>query len=241
MGFYRLRGFGFVGTAIVGRIGFNEQWSYDDWLKNDWGVPGASGSAHVPYTPPSTDMLLAARDKWTTLEEGAALGLVDFSTQLDAATSRVTDLVTQIDVISKSGNIASRFFGRIDLFNKLNAELTRISKLPLQDPNAVLAEQQAASDKRTADALKADADRAAAKATADARAKQTAESIAAAQHAIDAAQRAKAVADAAARAHVQAKAYSMEKSEERRPLLIAAAIAIPVAVAAYAALKKRKK
>ena len=127
MAFYaRVGRFGLAGETILGSIGFQEQWSSNDWRSNSWGIPGSAGSITAPgYTPLSSDVRFAAKEQWERLEELAARGVGaglpskvllvpengqlvrkelpaagNYPKQLEERTTRLRYLVNEIDRLS---------------------------------------------------------------------------------------------------------------------------------------------
>jgi hypothetical protein len=239
-GYHRSSYGAFGGSTIVGDIGFSEQWSYDDWLKSSWN----SG-----YSPISTSVIGKARNNWDALAAAKEGGSPTAGGIIDDLTNQILYNVTNIDQETRTwdyGQGGSHGPTRISAYNKLNSVISKLANLVVADPDAEIAAAQASSDAASALAIKkkADADAAAAGATAAtaaalAKKQGTASAIAAAQAAIAAAAQAKAQAGAAAVAHQQAAARSAQTISTLKTPLILAAVAIPVAIIAVMALKKK--
>ncbi len=235
-----MRGFGFVGDPVVGNMGFNEQWSADDWFRQ------------APATLPQ------AQANWQGLQDAATTGSPSAAGLMAPFTASSGMLsipywITTIDQQTRvSGTSGPTDSNRINAMNKLNAAVDALAHVAVPDPDAEAAAAQAQADlaaaaqaKATADAQAKVAAAAAAAAAVDARRQGTAQAIAAAQAAIAAAAQAAAVAKAAAVAHQQAAQVAVQKSAQvtaavKTPLIVAA-VAIPIAVIAWMALKKSKK
>ncbi len=254
MSFYGLHrslaGFGFVGDAIVSGIGFDEQWSLDDWTKNSW---------NSDYQPLSGNVISKARDVFKALQDAVDMGspsapvlIASFIAQ-DGANS-ISDWAAKIDQLTRAGGYGKGgYFGqrRIDAYNGLNQALSRLATITPPDVDAELESIQATSDAKQAAQDAANAETASRKAAAAAAVKVqaaaahgTAQAIADAQQAIAAAAQAKAQAQAAAKAHVQAQQIATAKHADtaaavKTPLIIAA-VAVPVLGIVWMAMRRKK-
>lgn len=231
-------------NGIFDDLDFTEQWSRDDWTKSSWN----SG-----YKPISADVVNAARAKWSALKDARDLGSPTAQSIMDGIHSRLASFIASVDSYTKAGSYGSgqtQGQNRIDAYNRLNAELSNLANLTVQDPEA----EQAAIDaqhqadvlgqKSAADAKTAtDAATAAKAASAVAARAQTADAIATAQAAIVAAQAAKQQAQASLIAHQQAAQVAADKSAAlgavMKPALLAAAIGIPLLILGVMALKSK--
>jgi hypothetical protein len=241
--------FGYAGDAIIGNVGFAEQWSYDDWLKSSW---------NSDYTPPDPGLVQAARDNWMMLDMAATMDPPSPTASgiMKQFSDRIAGQAEWVDTITRYGLNAYAYKGAIQAGNRaaayraINSILGEIAKLRVADAqeeiDAIQAQKDAAasklvSDKAAADAKAKDAAAAAAKVVADRTGTQ--EAIAAAKQAIAEAAQAKVVAAATAKAKIQMKQLAVQKSAStaaavKTPLIIAA-LAIPAAIVAVMVLRKK--
>ena len=263
MGFYGYRGFGafgFVGDAVIGNIGFAEQWSYDDWLNAGWGITDGRSN---DYRPIGANVIAAAKANLQLLQDAVDSGSPTAQAVIDNYMTTVGNdsLPDWIDAVDQQTKRLTRWSSpppphvtypreRIAAYTGLNNALTKLANLKVVDAQAELDALQSQKDAAAAKqaSIDAAAQAAAAKTTADVAAAQakkqgTIDAIAAAQAAIAAAAQAKAQAQAAAAAHQQAAALALQKHADtvaavKTPLILAA-VAVPVAVIAYMAFKKK--
>lgn len=136
-----------IGAGTAHPVGFDEQWSYDDWTGasgwNDhikfWDNIGAS------YTPLSSAVIQRAQSKWVDLQTTADAGSPDADTLVLRYEAQLRAAAAAVDVNTKAGNqYGQRSNGshveRADRLGDVNKVLKAISNLTV--PKIVVAQDE---------------------------------------------------------------------------------------------------
>lgn len=109
------RGLGFLGQfasafgaapkwPIAGDIGFNEEWSYNDWKGNNGWTAHIAYWKLADYEPLSDTMVNRAQQAWSALKAAADLGNVAAENQLEQYKATFKGLASQVDANTKQFN-----------------------------------------------------------------------------------------------------------------------------------------
>lgn len=250
MNFFGGRRFGYVGEAIIGDIGFDQPYSAHDWRSSTWQTgPMSWFDFSAIYTPMPTAVLDVARAQWEKLQDLVSLkapSAAKAEARMSNLRNTLAPLIAKIDGLSSGSQLQPRAIYFVSINNYLTALANENWPVAAEEIEHAEAQQATAAAAAVAAQAKLDAaakEAAARAAETQAKQDQTHDSIVKAQAAIDAAAKAKMVAQGAALAHQQAQQAAVAKRAAlgqslSTPLTIAA-VAIPLAVVAYFALRKK--
>jgi hypothetical protein len=237
--------FGYAGGAIVGDIGFENPFSAQDWRSSTWQTGGFNWTDFSSlYTPLAPAVIDAANAQWQKLQDAVDLAVpasAKAQSRLDRLRVGLAAAIAASDELSPKFASAPHLAGmRAINFNLINQLLTAFANEKWADPIEEMAQADAtqATTEHAAAVFNAKLKEAASKAAqASASRLQTQDAIANAQAAIAAAAHAKDVAD-----HALAKKQSAQAmtASSRPSVAVIAAVAVPLAVIAYLALRSKK-